>query len=196
MESEKGQTLLAMNETVTPYGGRHAPAKVKTAWTDDRLNRLFERYNRRFWGNRLRKVKVRIAHLDGCCGLYRKATIFVDVKKHPTDQEIRSTLLHEMCHDRRAILSACSLPLEASSHEKASRALPYATLTPAERLSDIHGHAHGQESLPTQRSSRPAKRRGPIEAHAGRNLPYPVPSRGWRRNRDPCPKVRRRPQHH
>lgn len=30
--------------------------------------------------------------------LYSKRTIFVDVKEHPSDRKIRSTLLHEMCH--------------------------------------------------------------------------------------------------
>ena len=69
-------------------------------WTEPRLQLLFTRYNRRFWRGLLPTARVRIAELVDC---YRewdeeRSEISIDIKRHPNDREVRSTLLHEMVH--------------------------------------------------------------------------------------------------
>jgi hypothetical protein len=76
---------------------------MKTVWTEQRLQRLFARYNRRFWQGRLASVQVHIADLDGLYGLYelyerKQRKITVNIGLLPDDREIRATLLHEMAH--------------------------------------------------------------------------------------------------
>jgi hypothetical protein len=73
---------------------------MKTAWTITRLERLYARYNRQFWRGRLRNTPVRIAPMDGNLGLYQEnpGKITVDIRKHKSDRQVRSTLLHEMAH--------------------------------------------------------------------------------------------------
>jgi len=72
-----------------------------SSWTSARLQRLFHRYNRKFWGGALPDLTVRDCRFDdgslGQCDRERKR-IDIDVARHSTDAEVRSTLLHEMAH--------------------------------------------------------------------------------------------------
>ena len=69
-------------------------------WTEDRLHRLFERYNRKYWHERLSALKLVIAPLDSAQGQWdpKNRVITIDIERHKNDREVRSTLLHEMCH--------------------------------------------------------------------------------------------------
>jgi len=73
---------------------------MKSAWTEERLERLFVQYNRRFWGGRLPKIHIRIRNLGGFHGRieWEHREILIDIDSHSTDREIRDTLLHELCH--------------------------------------------------------------------------------------------------
>jgi SprT-like family protein len=72
----------------------------KTTWTNARLQKLFERYNRKFWSGKLHNIVVRDARLEGSQGEWdpAKREIALDALKHGSDREIRSNVLHEMCH--------------------------------------------------------------------------------------------------
>lgn len=65
-----------------------------------RLNRLFNRYNQLYWHGKLAGYRVIPARLQNCLGQceWRKRSIKIDVLSHRTNRELRSTLLHEMCH--------------------------------------------------------------------------------------------------
>ena len=73
----------------------------KTTWTRQRLERLFQRYNKRYWKGRLPKHSV-LPHnfSDSTLGqcLARQHKILIDTDRHRSDRKIRSTLLHEMAH--------------------------------------------------------------------------------------------------
>lgn len=79
-----------------------------TAWTNRRLERLFERYNEKFWDGRLNKIKILVADLasdsrERIAGRFSllpidEAKILVDPAACGSDLEVRRTLLHEMCH--------------------------------------------------------------------------------------------------
>lgn len=73
---------------------------MKTNWTQVRMERLFARYNRRYWDGRLPSYAVAPERLDGCVGLCdsKARKITVDVDAHRSDAEVRSTVLHEMAH--------------------------------------------------------------------------------------------------
>jgi hypothetical protein len=73
---------------------------MKTKWTESRLHNLYEHYNRKYWKARLTQFKVRIRSLDVAIGQCSKKSrlIEIDVEQHRSDAQIRSTLLHEMCH--------------------------------------------------------------------------------------------------
>jgi hypothetical protein len=73
---------------------------MKTTWNNQRLERLFANYNRRFWAARLKAIPVKLGACPGkTMGYWQSGKgITVDVMRHPSDREIRSTLLHEMCH--------------------------------------------------------------------------------------------------
>lgn len=72
----------------------------KTAWSQKRLERLFHRYNRRFWAEKLKGYSITITKLHGPLGKCddTKKRILVDSEAHHSDKDIRSTLLHEMAH--------------------------------------------------------------------------------------------------
>lgn len=72
---------------------------MNTTWTDSRLARLFDRYNRRFWNGRLPKYSVIASDLyrGGLCKK-RERQIFINLDTFRSDKEIRATLLHEMAH--------------------------------------------------------------------------------------------------
>lgn len=69
-------------------------------WTPERLERLFRRYNSRYWRGRIPQYAVvDQPHGDafGYCDK-RRRQITVNVKMHKNDTEVRETLLHEMAH--------------------------------------------------------------------------------------------------
>ncbi len=71
----------------------------KSTWTDERLTRLFERYNKRFWSGKLPtyRVVVTTSRTGGLCDR-RKRQILMNVESFRSDSEIRRMLLHEMAH--------------------------------------------------------------------------------------------------
>src|SRR5712692_4305662 len=92
-----GQTLVAWRTRVTP-------------WSSKRLERLYQRYNRLYWGGRLPNcylAPVKLSALDPTSpypgGVSFGVTdarkrIVVDVSVHRSDRAVRETLLHEMVH--------------------------------------------------------------------------------------------------
>jgi hypothetical protein len=74
----------------------------KTQWSDKRLQRLFQRYNRIYWHSHLPRYRVRTASLDCTeCSAHcipRKRLIEIDPSQCATDRVVRSKLLHEMVH--------------------------------------------------------------------------------------------------
>lgn len=71
------------------------------SWTNDRLKKLFNYYDKKYWNGKLPDVVVkqentsentwwRYFHEDNHIEIY--------VAKIKTDKEVRGTLLHEMCH--------------------------------------------------------------------------------------------------
>jgi len=72
----------------------------KNEWSEQRLQRLFAHYNRRFWRGRLPSVRIRIRDLDGSCGQieWARREILIDIAAHTNDEQKRATLLHEMAH--------------------------------------------------------------------------------------------------
>ncbi|MCI0617213.1 SprT-like domain-containing protein [bacterium] len=74
---------------------------MKTDWTDgERLQKLFAHYNGLYWNGRLKRYAVSSQKLDGIYGIcdHNARCIRIDIEKHKSDREVRSTLLHEMCH--------------------------------------------------------------------------------------------------
>ncbi len=72
-----------------------------TTWTNERLQSLFDRYNRIYWRGKLPRFRLEIATLDrhimGQC-FHSSRTIKIDLAEHKSDRELRGTLLHEMAH--------------------------------------------------------------------------------------------------
>jgi predicted SprT family Zn-dependent metalloprotease len=73
---------------------------MKQTLLDKRLNQLFQRYNQLYWSGKLPKYRIVDAPTLRCLGRcdLRRRTIEIDVPKHKSERELRSTLLHEMCH--------------------------------------------------------------------------------------------------
>ena len=70
----------------------------KSAWTEERLQSLFARYNRKYWRGKLpvhRLVIATIPKARGQCDSRRKV-ITSDVERNRNDRDVRSTVLHEM----------------------------------------------------------------------------------------------------
>jgi len=69
-------------------------------WTERRLQRLYQRYNRRYWRGELCSFKVEIEACRRSRGFTHHLTrrIVVDVDGPWLDDDIRLTLLHEMVH--------------------------------------------------------------------------------------------------
>jgi hypothetical protein len=63
---------------------RRRDKQMKSLWTEQRLAYLFVRYNRRFWGGRLPKVRVCAVALEGHVGEWDAEVreIRIDVR-HP-----------------------------------------------------------------------------------------------------------------
>jgi len=74
---------------------------IKTLWTTERLKRLCDHYNRKYWRRQLR-YRVVIEKISenfmSCISFYEKKNS-VDPAKHASDRELRATLLHEMAHE-------------------------------------------------------------------------------------------------
>ena len=74
----------------------------KTQWNDERLGRLFKRYNRIYWRGRLPRYRVRAAALDPTVHCAHcnpsKRIIEIDPSQCASDRVVRSKLLHEMVH--------------------------------------------------------------------------------------------------
>jgi hypothetical protein len=72
----------------------------KTVWTEERLQDNFARYNRRYWQGRLPAYRLVIATMSDAMGLCdsTQKVITIDVERHKSDREVRSTVLHEMAH--------------------------------------------------------------------------------------------------
>ena len=74
---------------------------MKQTSPDRRLSRLFQRYNQLYWSGKLPVYRiVPVSDLGSFLGRCdaRTRTIEIDVAKHKSARELRSTLLHEMCH--------------------------------------------------------------------------------------------------
>lgn len=69
-------------------------------WSDERLNALFLTYRDRYWPGRLRGYRVSAIAIDSAHGECDTASksIWIDISRHTSDYEVRSTLLHEMAH--------------------------------------------------------------------------------------------------
>ena len=77
----------------------------KSAWTAERLQGMFERYNRKYWKGQLPVYRLAISVMPdavGRCDSTRKV-ITINVEAHKSDREVRSTLLHEMAHAAASI---------------------------------------------------------------------------------------------
>jgi len=78
-----------------------APLSVPAGWTEKRLRRLFNHYNQRFWGGRLPSYSVRLVSDKSISwvGECKRADRCISINHtFQSPAEIRSTLLHEMCH--------------------------------------------------------------------------------------------------
>ena len=108
---------------------------AKTTWTEERLQRQFNRYNSRYWHEGLPKYRICISGMilgqlrEGKCDSSARK-ILINVESHSTDREIRQTLLHEMAHaavprgvdlhdflaELRSRVEALTQPLPACPH--------------------------------------------------------------------------------
>lgn len=70
------------------------------AWTEENLQRAFNRYNAKYWRGRLPGYRIVIEAMPEAMGLCdsRRKIITVDVLRHKNRRGMRSTLLHEMAH--------------------------------------------------------------------------------------------------
>jgi len=77
----------------------------KTQWTNRRLERLFLRYNKRYWEDRLPHYKVAIRKMRDALGLCKLSIrkIYIDTNHISSDRMIHSVLLHEMAHAAEGI---------------------------------------------------------------------------------------------
>ena len=75
------------------------PEKM-SAWSEKRLQDIFEHYKRKYWQGRLPAYRLVIATMSEAMGLCesRSKLITLDVERHKSDREVRSTVLHEMAH--------------------------------------------------------------------------------------------------
>jgi len=69
-------------------------------WTERRLERLFQHYNRIYWRGRLSGCRTILATLHESMGDFhpKRRLIRIDADKHKSDRDLRGTLLHEMSH--------------------------------------------------------------------------------------------------
>jgi hypothetical protein len=76
------------------------PMNTRTKWTDKRLQRLFDHYNKTYWRGKLPQYPVRVRMLKHRLGTWdpKNREILIDIYEHRNDRGIRATLLHEMIH--------------------------------------------------------------------------------------------------
>jgi hypothetical protein len=73
----------------------------KSEWTEQRVQRLFERYDGRFISRRLAEWKTDLSgDYPGCFGYCDIQTkrLYVRFEAHTSDRQLRATLVHEMAH--------------------------------------------------------------------------------------------------
>jgi hypothetical protein len=77
----------------------------KSARTEERLQGMFERYNRKYWKGQLPAYRLAISVMPDAVGRcnWRRKVITINVEAHKSDREIRSTVLHEMAHAAASI---------------------------------------------------------------------------------------------
>jgi hypothetical protein len=73
-------------------------------WTNERLRKLYNYYNKKYWSGKLPQYRVEIADLDadsrdvlGQCS-HKEKVIRIDLRKFKWDSAVRETVLHEMAH--------------------------------------------------------------------------------------------------
>lgn len=76
---------------------------AKTRWSNERIRRLFQYYNVKYWGGRLSaEHTVVVGRCENAYGTYseKTLTITIDAKeaRNRGNRHVRATLLHEMIH--------------------------------------------------------------------------------------------------
>jgi len=72
---------------------------MKTLWTDQRLQRLFRRYNKKFGGGKLPHfLVVNDKERMGCRCDKRRRRIAINTDTLRSDREVRTALVHDMGH--------------------------------------------------------------------------------------------------
>ena len=72
---------------------------TRKRWTDTRLQKLFEYYNRRFWNGKLpRFTVIRVSDQEYKVYISFKEKLIRVSTNGRSDRDIRSTVLHEMAH--------------------------------------------------------------------------------------------------
>jgi len=151
---------------------------MNTAWTEQRLRRLYARYNRRFWNGRLPGFAVVISNLGDkgpfgfCDSTARKVTIHVTA--HRNAQEIRATLLHEMAHVAADLRGSRGhdIPFFGELERLLRRGAPISISSPEAGLADasLSDLVPRRFRLLRQRMERAGARKGKqIERHAAEN---------------------------
>jgi len=79
----------------------HAPYSGKP-WTKHRLQKLFSHYDKKYWQSGLPAVQVLRDDTMAPLGEFRpkEKQIAINIIKSRSDKEVRSVMLHEMCHLR------------------------------------------------------------------------------------------------
>jgi len=75
--------------------------RPKPGWTEERLQRLFDDYNRRYWRGRLPRYNVVISdtYWGSACDRRNRQVFFHPVVfERSSERQVRETLLHEMAH--------------------------------------------------------------------------------------------------
>jgi hypothetical protein len=111
-------------------------------WSEERLRRLFGRYNRIYWHGKLSGYRVVLADLyqEGLVGSCELGKKLIKIDPHgESDREVRATLLHEMAH--AASRSGHTVPFFAQLERLLKRCAPVklnaAEVGRAEILADV-----------------------------------------------------------
>lgn len=61
----------------------------KAKWTEQRVQRLFGRYNKTYWRGNLPPYAVRVRKLEGCLGIcfFKEREIVIDTNAHKSDRK-------------------------------------------------------------------------------------------------------------
>lgn len=138
------------------------------AWAEDRLRRLFERYHRQFWHGKLSAFKIVIGSCDGALGQCdsKKRVITINIQSHKSDRQVRSTLLHEMCHAASPKSQGHDVKFFAQLEKLLESGAPIGVEQPeAGRVKILQGVVPSRFPLLKRRMDRAgARRRKPIDA--------------------------------